>query len=196
MCDFGKGRVCAIKHIVSVVSFCWSCEASKAKPDCTQFSHYLLTSEPHSPRKILVVVVQLLSCVRLLRPHLQPTGSSVHGNFPGKNTGVSCHFLLQEIFLAQGSSPYLLRLLLCRWILYRQCHLGSLSKIPVSLNQLFARVSVTLFYPYLTACSHYTPFKDHSVIFEVAPKYCVSDSCLLRGLTLFLLWDSCPQQQI
>ena len=25
-------------------------------------------------------------------------GSSIHGNFPGKNTGVGCHFLLQGIF--------------------------------------------------------------------------------------------------
>ena len=31
--------------------------------------------------------------------------------FPSKNTGVSCHFLLQEIFLTQGSNPCLLRLL-------------------------------------------------------------------------------------
>ena len=29
-------------------------------------------------------------------------------NFPGKNTGVGCHFLLQGIFLTQGSNPCLL----------------------------------------------------------------------------------------
>ena len=29
-------------------------------------------------------------------------GSSVHGESPGKNTGVGCHFLLQGIFLTQG----------------------------------------------------------------------------------------------
>ena len=32
-------------------------------------------------------------------------------NFPGKNTGVGCQFLLQGIFLTQGSSPRLLHLL-------------------------------------------------------------------------------------
>ena len=32
-------------------------------------------------------------------------------DFPGKNTGVGCHFLLQGIFLIQGSNPYLLHLL-------------------------------------------------------------------------------------
>ena len=29
-------------------------------------------------------------------------------NFPGKNTGVGCHFLLQGIFSTQGSNPHLL----------------------------------------------------------------------------------------
>ena len=29
-------------------------------------------------------------------------GSSVHGGFPGENTGVGCHALLQGIFLNQG----------------------------------------------------------------------------------------------
>ena len=33
--------------------------------------------------------------------------------FPGKNTGVGCHFLLQRIFQTQGSNPGLLH-----WILY------------------------------------------------------------------------------
>lgn len=32
---------------------------------------------------------------------------------------VGCHFLLQEIFLVQGSHPHLLCLLLGRWTLYR-----------------------------------------------------------------------------
>ena len=36
-----------------------------------------------------------------------PPGSSVH-DFPGKNTGVGCHFLLQGIFPTQGSNPCLL----------------------------------------------------------------------------------------
>ena len=44
---------------------------------------------------------------RLLRP----------GNFPGKNTEVDCHFLLQGIFLTQGLNLHLLCLLHCRQIL-------------------------------------------------------------------------------
>ena len=37
-----------------------------------------------------------------------PPGSSVHGDSPGKNTGVGCHFLLQGIFPTQESNPHLL----------------------------------------------------------------------------------------
>ena len=36
-----------------------------------------------------------------------PPGSSVHGDSPGKNPGVSCYFLLQGIFLTQGLNPNL-----------------------------------------------------------------------------------------
>ena len=36
-------------------------------------------------------------------------------DFPGKNAGMGCHFLLQGIFLTQGLN---LHLLLGRWILY------------------------------------------------------------------------------
>ena len=31
-----------------------------------------------------------------------PPGSSVHGDSPGKNTGMGCHALLQRIFPTQG----------------------------------------------------------------------------------------------
>ena len=44
---------------------------------------------------------------------------------PGKNSGVSCHFLLQGIFLTQGLNQHLLCLLHCRQILYLLSHWGS-----------------------------------------------------------------------
>ena len=37
--------------------------------------------------------------------HIYEPGSSVHGNSPGKNTGVVCHFLFQGIFLTQVLNP-------------------------------------------------------------------------------------------
>ena len=46
-------------------------------------------------------------------------GSSVHGDAPGKNTGVGCHALLQGIFQTQGSN---LSLLHYRQILYHLSH--------------------------------------------------------------------------
>ena len=40
------------------------------------------------------------------QPHgLQPTRLLHLRNFPGKSTGVGCHFLLQGIFLTQGTNP-------------------------------------------------------------------------------------------
>ena len=54
-----------------------------------------------------------------LLPHgLQPTRLLCPWGFPGKNTGVSCHALLQGIFSTQGSKMGLLNLLHCRQILY------------------------------------------------------------------------------
>ena len=47
-----------------------------------------------------------------LRPHgLQLARLLSPWNFPGKNIGVGCHFLLQETFPTKGSNPWLLRLL-------------------------------------------------------------------------------------
>ena len=52
------------------------------------------------------------SCSTLCNPmDYIPPGSSVHGNFSGKNSRVHCHFLLQGIFPTQRSNPSLLPLL-------------------------------------------------------------------------------------
>ena len=48
--------------------------------------------------------------------------SSVHGDSPGKDTGVSCQTLLQGIFPTQGSNPGLPH---CRRMLYHLSHQGS-----------------------------------------------------------------------
>ena len=42
---------------------------------------------------------------------------------PDKNTGVDCHFLLQGIFLTQGSSPRFLHFLHWQAGSLRLCHL-------------------------------------------------------------------------
>ena len=62
-----------------------------------------------------------------LWPHgLKPTGLLHPWDFPGKNTVVGCHFLLQGNFPTQGLNPGLLH---CRQTLYRLSHEGSLDSI-------------------------------------------------------------------
>ena len=68
-------------------------------------SRLVITFLPRS--KYLLIVAQ--SCPTLCDPHgLQPATRLCPWNFPGRNTGVGCHCLLQEIFLTQGSNPSLL----------------------------------------------------------------------------------------
>ena len=58
-------------------------------------------------------------CVRVLTlqpPKLQSARLLCPWDFPGKNTGMGCHFLLKGIFPTQESKPHLLH---CRQILYR-----------------------------------------------------------------------------
>ena len=50
-------------------------------------------------------------------------GSSVYGIFPGRNTGVGHHFILQGIFWTQGSNPHLLHLLHWQRFLYHKHNL-------------------------------------------------------------------------
>ena len=81
----------------------------------------------------------LCACLTLCDPmDCSPPGSSVHGDSPSKNTGMSCHALLQGIFPTQGSNP---RFPQCRWILYCLRHKGSswrsrIQKKRVSMNLL------------------------------------------------------------
>ena len=64
----------------------------------------------HSVENVLLNSCSVVS--DSLRPHgLQSTRLLCPWNFPGKNTGVGCHFLLQGNLLAQGSNPGLLHLL-------------------------------------------------------------------------------------
>ena len=75
-------------------------------------------------RRDLVCVVHCFLCVWVLNhsvmsnflwPHgLKPTRLFCPWNFPVKNPGVGCHFLLQGLFLTQGWNTHLPH---CRWIL-------------------------------------------------------------------------------
>ena len=85
---------------------------------------FLLYTNVNQPCAVLCLVAQ--SCPTLCNPmDHSPPGSSVHRDSPGKNTGVGCYVLLQEIITTQGLNPGLLH---CRWILY--CHFISLERLP------------------------------------------------------------------
>ena len=62
---------------------------------------------------LYTVCVSVLSCVpdSLQSMGWQPARLLCPWNFPGKNSGVGCHFLLQGIFLTQGLNLHLLHFL-------------------------------------------------------------------------------------
>ena len=87
-----------------------------------RWSHWQVSQASQS--MILCMCTQLLSCVWLFTTHgLQPTGLLCPWNFPGKNTGVGCHFLLQGIFPTTLDQTCVS--CIGRWILYHLSHLGS-----------------------------------------------------------------------
>ena len=64
-----------------------------------------------------VLVARL--CLTLQSHGLQPSRLLSPWDSPGKNTGVGCHFLLQGVFLTQGSNSQLLH---CRQSFYQLGH--------------------------------------------------------------------------
>ena len=89
-------------------------------PDCCVVSFSFSTFS--KTQMWLCLVAQ--SCPSLCNPiGCSPSGSSVRGDSPVKNTGLGCHVLLQGIFPTQGLKPGLPH---CRRILYQLSHKGSL----------------------------------------------------------------------
>ena len=81
-------------------------------------------------------------------------------NFPGKNTGAGCHFLLQGIFLTQGSNRHPLHWQVDSLLLH---HLGSpswLLSLPIQLwNSLVNCISVPIF---LSFFAYLSPGPNHN----------------------------------
>ena len=84
---------------------------------CLGPSHHLLFA------RITVACLVTRSCLTLCNPmDCRLSGSSVHGDSPGKNTGVGYHALLQGTVPTQGWNPGLLHF---RQILHHLSHQGS-----------------------------------------------------------------------
>ena len=86
---------------MAAVTICSDFGAQKIKSDT-------VSTFPHLFAQSCLILCDHIDC--------SPPGSSVHGDSPGKNTGMGCHALLQGIFLTQGLDP---GLLYCRQILYQ-----------------------------------------------------------------------------
>ena len=97
---------------------------AQAKKQTFPFSPELQYSHLYPPDLIIahpyVLCLVAQSCPTLC-DHMDCSspGTSVHDDYPGKNTGVGSHALLQGIFPTQGSNPGLLH---CRKILYCLSH--------------------------------------------------------------------------
>ena len=99
------------------------------------------------------LVAQL--CLTLFDPmDCSPPGSSVHGDSPGKNTGVGGHALLQGIFPTQGLNPGLPH---CRRILYHLSHQES------HISQHFTE--------YVYTCMYTTGFSVTLVLWACGENY-------------------------
>ena len=77
---------------------CW-CARNKRK-------NMMSTSHLHRALWVSCCCLVAKSCPTLFWPHgLLPARLLCPWDFPGKNTGVGCHFLLQGIFPTQGLNP-------------------------------------------------------------------------------------------
>ena len=75
------------------------CNTHEGENTCNQVSDKGLTSRTDSGGLVAKSCPTLCDTV-----DCSPPGSLCPWDFPGKNTGVGCHFLLQGIFLTQGSN--------------------------------------------------------------------------------------------
>ena len=100
--------------------------------------------------------------VTLVTPWTVACQAPMSMDFPGKNTGVDCHFLLQGIFLTQESNPSLLH---CRLILYKLSYEGSpllVTWLHISISSLVYFDSLLLLLLFLVTCIFYLGYLTRS----------------------------------
>ena len=92
-----------------------------------------------------------------------PLDASVHGDSPGKNSGMGCYTLLQGIFPTQGSNSGLPR---CRQIFLTSEPPGK-PRLKMKTTKLSSNVNVPfLFPPAMNKSSYYSIRLPHSVQFS------------------------------
>ena len=144
---------------------------------------------------MLAIVVTVCSVAQLrltLRPHgLQPNRVLCPWDFPGKNTGVGCHFLFQGIFRTQESDQCLLcwladsfffNLLKCFFIFLK-----------FSIDVVLPYIDMNP--PYVYMCSpSWTPHPPPSPSHSSGSPQCTSPkhpvSCIKPGLPIRFTYDN------
>ena len=125
------------------------------------------------------------SCPTLLQSHrLQTARLFCSQDFPGKNTGVGCHYLLQWIFLTQGSN-----LCLLHW--QADSLPLSLQGSPQMVNSLLKRCSSQLTREMqikTTMKCHLTPVRMAIIKKSINDKH--QRECREKG-TLIYCWQVC-----
>ena len=131
-------------------------------------SHSNLVVEPRQELPVLSVLCLVTQvCSTLCDPmDCSPPDSSVHGDFPCKDTRVGFHALLQEIFPTQGSNSDLQH---CRQILYRL------------LSCSFVRIYAQEWDCQITWQLYFQVFRCFTLIYVFG---CVGLSCSVQGLSL------------
>ena len=109
-------------------------------------------------------------------------GSSVHGDSPGKNTGVGCHALLQGIFPTQGLNPGLPH---CRQILYHLSHQGSPRFLKMNSKQWLIYIEFLSALPRLIIITVMRKRSNQSILKEISPEYSLEGLMLKLKLQYF-----------
>ena len=121
-------------RILERVAISYSRESSQPRDQTMSLASPALEADSLQLSHLIGDMLCLVSQLRLtLFNPMDCTASSfsVHRDSSGKNTGMSCHVLLQGIFPTQGRNPELPH---CRWILYWLSHQG--------INFIFLHVEI------------------------------------------------------
>ena len=149
-CFTAKWISCVFIYVPAFLSFL---PIYVAREQCVEFPD--LYCSPH--QSAFSCTVSACSCSVLFLRHFGPLPARLlcSRDFSGKNTGLSCHFLLQGMFSIQASKPHLLH---CKQILDH----GAIGKV----------IYVNYSLPFCPACP--SPLSSHTLVLYI----CVSLSAL------------------